>query len=486
MLDDHTRLYAARPVLISGDCKKESGVEHLRDVLTPTIEGVNSKRDLTGLRIISLASDGETRRGKAFVELTFRHKLSPESPTRALAQMQKIGYKAGSTDRLKRVADVERYSSTSNNYGGIIDDDEPYILLSEPIATLIRCDGKLFVAIGEVTDIRLDSKSMEQLSINVLRERKVTVDFQILVLIPATTEDDPDRKHDWRSTGVLRHVLAAPGRLVVPVDPALSTRVAGKPYYLFESSVLRALRAQLLDDVTLPLNKHIPKFAPNPSFPYREAAGRACFVCEGDNEEGLDDSEPHTCCYCDPPFPLDVAHPQKVLAHMGAHIIHDSKIDRSSLPCGFCGRPSSMCLFVLKKSHSAGEGMTVNIALSKGCPNFTKKFSYAIAEKSSSPKSPCSNVPLCCPECDSTDPTQWRYNLKYHLMRDHPLTPLERYAHLWEISETENGWMLDIFNKSKEVRTKRTKKTKPALVVSAAHSSRLALACVQFISCRIP
>ncbi|KAJ6456879.1 hypothetical protein C8R45DRAFT_1184960 [Mycena sanguinolenta] len=55
MLDDHTRLYAARPVLISGDCKKESGVDHLRNVLTPTIEGVNSKRDLTGLRIISLA-----------------------------------------------------------------------------------------------------------------------------------------------------------------------------------------------------------------------------------------------------------------------------------------------------------------------------------------------------------------------------------------------------------------------------------------------
>ncbi|KAJ7862813.1 hypothetical protein B0H14DRAFT_3610853 [Mycena olivaceomarginata] len=70
MLTDETRLYAARPVLISADCKKESGREHLRNVLDPTIDGVNSTKNLTGLRIVSVPSDGETRRGKAFVEIS--------------------------------------------------------------------------------------------------------------------------------------------------------------------------------------------------------------------------------------------------------------------------------------------------------------------------------------------------------------------------------------------------------------------------------
>ncbi|KAJ7840906.1 hypothetical protein B0H13DRAFT_1449784, partial [Mycena leptocephala] len=148
--------------------------------------------------------------------------------------------------------------------------------------------------------------------------------------------------------------------------------------------------------------------------------------------------------------------------------------DRSSQPCGFCGRPSPMCAFFLKKSHSAGAGMTINMATSRGCPNFTKKFNYSTAEKSSSKNSPCSNVPLRCPECDTTDPVVWRYNLKYHLSRDHPLTPLSRSAHLWEISETENAWMLEIFKKAKEVRPKRTKTVKSRLVISNAHSSRLA------------
>jgi hypothetical protein len=80
MLTDETRLYAARPVLISGDCKKESGLEHLHNVLNPTIDGVNSKKDLTGLRIVNVTSDGENRRGKAFIDLTFKHVLSSDSP----------------------------------------------------------------------------------------------------------------------------------------------------------------------------------------------------------------------------------------------------------------------------------------------------------------------------------------------------------------------------------------------------------------------
>lgn len=59
ILSDEKRLYAARPILISGDCKKETGPEHLHNVVKPTIDGVNSKRDLTGLRIVSSHPTGK-------------------------------------------------------------------------------------------------------------------------------------------------------------------------------------------------------------------------------------------------------------------------------------------------------------------------------------------------------------------------------------------------------------------------------------------
>ncbi|KAJ6623827.1 hypothetical protein B0H10DRAFT_2213199 [Mycena sp. CBHHK59/15] len=227
----------------------------------------------------------------------------PLRKTRALSLMQKYGYKAGSTDRLKRVADVQRYSAKLQESSTIIESESPYLLVSEPVATL---------------------------------DRKVEVHFQILSLIPAATEDDPDSKHDWRSSGVLRDVLTTHGRLVLPVDPTLSTRVVGKPYYLFESSVLRAFGAQLLDEVTLDLNKKIPKFTPTSSFPYREASGFACFVCEGDNQiDGLEETDSHSCLKCKPPHALNINKPQTVLMHMGTHILYDSTIHASDQPCGF-------------------------------------------------------------------------------------------------------------------------------------------------------
>lgn len=78
MLSDDHRTYAARGVLISGDCKRETGAEHAA-VLQTTLDGVNCQQNTTGTRVVSLASDGETRRGSALVQLTFKKKLSSDS-----------------------------------------------------------------------------------------------------------------------------------------------------------------------------------------------------------------------------------------------------------------------------------------------------------------------------------------------------------------------------------------------------------------------
>ncbi|KAJ7725142.1 hypothetical protein DFH07DRAFT_931577 [Mycena maculata] len=197
--------------------------------------------------------------------------------TRALSLMQKYSHKAVSTDRLRRVAALDRYTSKSDELNNIAEHDSafgsPCILISEPIVTLVRCEDKLFVCIGEVTDILIDRKSVEQIGLDVLQEREVTVHFQIVRVVPATKEDDPGLKNDWRARGLVPRSLSAPGRLVMPIDPVLSTRIAGEPFYLFESSVLRAFGARLLDMVTLHLNKFIPKFVAANDFPYREAHG---------------------------------------------------------------------------------------------------------------------------------------------------------------------------------------------------------------------
>ncbi|KAF8187410.1 hypothetical protein K438DRAFT_1677498 [Mycena galopus ATCC 62051] len=178
------------------------------------------------------------------------------------------------------------------------------------------------------------------------------------------------------------------------------------------------------------------------------------------------------CLKCTPSVALDVTRPQTVLTHIGAHILYDSTVDRSTQPCGFCCRPFAICHFALKKT---ADGMTVKMDASKGCTNFVKKFNYGVAAKSTT-SSPCSNVPLRCPECDTTDPSIWRYNLKKHLLHDHPHTPISKHAHLWELTESESMAMRAVWEKLQVPRKKKgTKKSKATLKISAAHSSRLAL-----------
>ncbi|KAJ6479378.1 hypothetical protein DFH09DRAFT_951401 [Mycena vulgaris] len=160
------------------------------------------------------------------------------------------------------------------------------------------------------------------------------------------------------------------------------------------------------------------------------------------------------CTKCSPPVAFDITHPQTVLTHMGAHILHDSTINRSDQPCGLCGRPSPMCSFVLKKTL---DGVAIDFKKSQGCPNFIKKFNYGVAAKSGT-KSPCSNVPLRCPECDSDQPTVWRYNLKYHLMHFHPRASVANHKDLWEINPSELATMRAVWERLKEPRKKTAKK----------------------------
>ena len=83
------RIYPGRPVVISGDCKRESGEEHA-EVIQTVLKGVNTLQDKTKLRIVSIASDGETRRGSAFILLTFKSPLLQDSPIYSILKPLKI------------------------------------------------------------------------------------------------------------------------------------------------------------------------------------------------------------------------------------------------------------------------------------------------------------------------------------------------------------------------------------------------------------
>ena len=165
--------------------------------------------------------------------------------------------------------------------------------------------------------------------------------------------------------------------------------------------------------------------------------------------------------------------PHRVLEHNAAHILYDTHCKKSDELCGLCLRPAPACIFFLKKSQSSDQVDHQRTT----CAN-PLKFSYSTAELSTS-SSPCSNVPIRCPICIKTSPAapaHWRYNLEYHIKARHPGEDPSRYKHLWAIGEAETLQLKTIWiERHKKKRSRKSRKGGlPPLIISKAHSSRLA------------
>lgn len=199
---------------------------------------------------------------------------SAVNKSRALAQRFKYHKTTSSADRLRRVAHEGRYKTMPAWMEAEEPTDGPFLSIFDPIASLLVCEAKLFLCVGEVNELWVDSKSSERVPIRLLPESTIRLSYQVLHLIPATIEDDPTEKHDWRSSRFLSsYNFTIPGFLAQPVNPATSVSTSGSPHLLFDSDSLRALASGLRDRLTHAHTQLIPKVKPGHQFPYREAHG---------------------------------------------------------------------------------------------------------------------------------------------------------------------------------------------------------------------
>jgi hypothetical protein len=162
-----------------------------------------------------------------------------KSKARLLADFAKYGKHSGSTDRLRRVQDIGRHiqnkSVTANTPESLPPpkDDSEVLLISDPIATILSSENKLWLCIGEVNALKFDGQPVPYLNLNMLSEETVTVSYQVVGLRPATVDEDPERVHDWRTHHMAdEHSFTVPGRLVQPINPTTSNIETG--WYDFE------------------------------------------------------------------------------------------------------------------------------------------------------------------------------------------------------------------------------------------------------------
>ncbi|KAF9042843.1 hypothetical protein BDZ89DRAFT_1201584 [Hymenopellis radicata] len=162
-----------------------------------------------------------------------------------------------STDRLKRVQEIKRFSFDRSRvvlnsvHDDLEDTMQPVLIIGEPVATLLYCEHRPFLCIGAVTDIAIGGSkdaSVIDVGLDILGEDGVSVEFQIIDLVPATADDDPTLKNDWRTRSRPRPACyTVPGQFVQPISPQLSSLEDGGPtFWLLDSTELIALGTDLL------------------------------------------------------------------------------------------------------------------------------------------------------------------------------------------------------------------------------------------------
>ncbi|KAF8155871.1 hypothetical protein B0H34DRAFT_798966 [Crassisporium funariophilum] len=183
---------------------------------------------------------------------------------------------AGLMDQLRRVQEVKQYVINkvldSPAHGTPSAPPAEVLVVSDPIATLFSSDNKAWLCIGEVNSLKIDGQSADTVTFDMLSENTVTVSYQMLGLRPANIDDNPEAKHDWRTYRMDKQLFTVPGRLIQPINPALSKTHIHIPFYLFQSTVLVALTASLFQSLMSSHLKGVPKLAPTKEFPYREAS----------------------------------------------------------------------------------------------------------------------------------------------------------------------------------------------------------------------
>jgi hypothetical protein len=123
-------------------------------------------------------------------------------------------------------------------------------------------------------------RNLVELGLHFLANNSAKIDFQILRLALATITDDPEQKYDWCWLfGIDATCEAVAGRLLHPVNPAVSVQMMGKPGFLFESSFLLTMAASLHQEL-LPQDVHnLPQVKHSEWFPYCHS-GRYPPLCQ--------------------------------------------------------------------------------------------------------------------------------------------------------------------------------------------------------------
>ena len=155
---------------------------------------------------------------------------------------------------------------------------EPCLRVGNPAAALVRCEENVFVLVNIIGLKFGGENNLQDLKLKYLADKTAKVDFQILHMVPAVQDDDPNNEYDWCWSQAMEVACCdVPGWLIWAVNPGIIIHEPGKPTYLFKTSALLVLAGYLHCHLSPHNINSIPTIKCTVYFPYR-FKGKACFL----------------------------------------------------------------------------------------------------------------------------------------------------------------------------------------------------------------
>lgn len=281
-----------RPILISGalhDGEREEDEDEadIPPLVDPTSgpdtahddSGELDADDLAATEAASIDSSARSPKTTAFVKFDDTSKpIHKGSVLRIYSDPFAV---TNSRDRLKRVRGLAQFNERSSASGvdlQDLEDAQAVVAIEDPVATLVRCNNLIFVAVLEVTAIRVDTTSIHALAANRIHEPNIHFRGRIMNLVPRDSSHQPSGP-DWEWNGRcvkgldLDDIDGALIELVDPIlKPALCDEFKGTETTTFRTSELLSIGALLLERST-DIGHRVRTMNVCPEFPYRNSNG---------------------------------------------------------------------------------------------------------------------------------------------------------------------------------------------------------------------
>ncbi|EIW75146.1 hypothetical protein CONPUDRAFT_66200, partial [Coniophora puteana RWD-64-598 SS2] len=203
---------------------------------------------------------------------------------RVLRQLFRFINSAGSTDRLKRVAGLLRFTAAPDIDTDVVNSLSIFggakLFVGEPLVTLVKANSRLFLAVVQISAIHFHSSPVVEIAAGALGEEGVSVTTQILILTERSLANPGPESEDWEWSGKMGRVLkSSPGHNFQAINPNLDPSYPTSPSFLFSTADLQAFALSLQAQITQSATGlfRLPSVPTQDLFPYR-SGGASYFL----------------------------------------------------------------------------------------------------------------------------------------------------------------------------------------------------------------